>query len=247
MPWTVCYTHAEARTEKGRITMPVISFASSKGGAGKTTSTIILGTELAQGTSVVMIDADPAARLYRWSRIADLPDRVEVIKSKGERAILDEIDEAASQAAFVLIDLEGAASRLASFAIGESDLVIIPSGEEQQDADAAVDTLAEVAREGRARRREIPAAILFCRTNAAVKSRLEKHIHRQLDAAATVFMTELHRRTAFSALHNAGAGLRDLDRAEFNGVPKAIENARAFAGEVVGMLTAGRGALIDAA
>ena len=32
--------------------MPVISFASSKGGAGKTTSAIILATELAQGTKV---------------------------------------------------------------------------------------------------------------------------------------------------------------------------------------------------
>lgn len=38
--------------------MAVISFASSKGGAGKTTSAIILGTELAEGATVIMIDAD---------------------------------------------------------------------------------------------------------------------------------------------------------------------------------------------
>lgn len=43
--------------------MRVISFASSKGGGGKTTSAIILGTELAEGASVIMIDADPAQRL----------------------------------------------------------------------------------------------------------------------------------------------------------------------------------------
>ncbi|MFD2741457.1 AAA family ATPase [Sulfitobacter aestuarii] len=217
--------------------MPVISFASSKGGAGKTTSAIILGTELAHGASVILVDADPAARLHRWSRIAPLPDNIEVIRSEGERAILDEIEDAAQRAAFVIIDLEGSASRLASFAIGESDLVVIPSGEEQQDADAAVETLAEVAREGRARRRDIPASILFCRTSAAVKSRLEKHIQGQLQAAAPVFETQLNRRTAFSALHNAGAGLRDLDRSEFNGVDKAITNAEAFAAEVVDMLT----------
>lgn len=220
--------------------MPVISAATSKGGAGKTTTLAILATELAQGASVEVIDADPAARLYKWSQIAELPENLTVIKSGGERSILDEIDEAAGRAAFVLIDLEGSASRLASFAIGESDLVIIPSGQEQMDADAAIDTLAEVAREGRARRREIPAAILFCRTNAAVKSRLEKHIQKQLEAAAPVFKTELHRRTAFSALHNAGGGLRELDRSEFNGVDKAIANASAFAAEVVEMLTAGR-------
>lgn len=217
--------------------MPIISFASSKGGAGKTTSAIILGTELAaSGASVVLIDADPAARLAKWSRIVPLSGELEVVQSSGERSILDEIEDASTRAAFVLIDLEGSASRLASFAIGESDLVVVPSGEEQQDGDAAIETLAEVAREGRSRGRTIPAAILFCRTNAAVKSRLEKFIHGQLQSAATVFATQLNRRTAFSALHNAGGGLRELDREEFNGVEKAIANAQAFASEVVEML-----------
>ncbi len=227
--------------------MPIISFASSKGGAGKTTSSIILGTELAaSGAGVVLIDADPAGRLAKWAAIADLPDGIEVIRSAGERAILDEIDEAVSKAAFVIIDLEGSASRLASFAIGESDLVVVPSGEEQQDADAAVDTLAEVSREGRSRGKNIPASVLLCRTNAAVKSRLEKFIQGQLKSAAPVFDTQLHRRTSFSALHNAGAGLRQLDSKEFNGIEKAIANAQAFAAEVIDMLE-GQGATSDAA
>src|SRR2546421_130949 len=38
--------------------MPTISFASSKGGAGKSTSAVLLATELAQhGTTVTIIDA----------------------------------------------------------------------------------------------------------------------------------------------------------------------------------------------
>ena len=227
--------------------MPIISFASSKGGAGKTTSAIILGTELAaSGAEVVLIDADPAARLATWSEITDLPNSIKVIKSGGERTILDEIDEAASEAAFVIIDLEGSASRLASFAIGESDLVCVASGEEQQDADSAIETLAEVSREGRSRGKEIPAAVLLCRTNAAVKSRLEKFIQIQLKSAVPVFETQLNRRTSFSALHNAGAGLRQLDRKEFNGVDKAIANAQAFAAEVIDMLE-GKGGASDAA
>ncbi len=227
--------------------MPIISFASSKGGAGKTTSAIVLGTELAaSGAGVVLVDADPAGRLAKWAAIKDIPDGIEVIQSAGERSILDEIDEAASKAAFVIIDLEGSASRLASFAIGESNLVVVPSGEEQQDADSAVDTLAEVSREGRSRGKSIPAAVLLCRTNAAVKSRLEKFIQAQLRAAAPVFKTQLHRRTAFSAVHNAGAGLRQLDRGEFNGVEKAIANAQSFASEVIDMLE-GQEATSDAA
>lgn len=228
---------ASSTTTKEQNSMPVISFASSKGGAGKTTSSIILGTELAAGNATVtLIDADPAARLAKWSQISDLPKNISVIQSSGERSILDEIEDASTTSAFVIVDLEGSASRLASFAIGESDLVVVCSGEEQQDADAAIETLAEVTREGRARRKEIPAAILFCRTNAAVKSRLEKFIQTQLKSVARVFDTQLHRRTAYSALHNAGAGLRELDRTEFNGVEKAIANAGAFAAEVIEIL-----------
>ena len=216
--------------------MPVISFASSKGGAGKTTSAIVLATELAQGTDVIVIDADPAGRLARWAAIRPIEGRIAVLASRGERAIQDEIAEARRGAAFVLIDLEGSASRLTSFAIAESDLVIVPTGDEQQDADEAIETLAQIDMEARARRRPIPAAILFARTNAAVKSKLEKHLNGQLRHATRAFGTELNRRTAFSSLHNSGGGLRQLDRAEVNGVDKAIANAQAFAAEVVDML-----------
>lgn len=224
--------------------MPVISFATSKGGAGKTTSAIVLGTELAEGTDVIVIDADPAKRLTRWSTLSPLPPRLSVVTSGGERSIQDEIAQAQTRATFVLIDLEGSASRLTSFAIAESDLVIIPSGEEQQDADAAIETLAEIAMEGRARRRTIPAAILFARTSAAVKSKLEKHIHAELRKAGHVFETELHRRTAFSSLHNAGGGLRQLDPADVNGIDKAIINAQDFTSEVIDMLEGSRNAAI---
>ena len=224
--------------------MPVISFASSKGGAGKTTSAIILATELAQGTDVILIDADPAGRLTRWSKLAQVPARINVVTSEGERGIQDEIALARTQASFVVVDLEGSASRLTSFAISESDLVVVPSGDEQQDADEAIETLAQIAMESRARRPDIPAAILFARTNAAVKSKLEKHINGELRAATRVFETELHRRTAFSSLHNAGGGLRQLNPTEVTGIDKAIANAQAFAAEVIDMLEEVRNAEI---
>lgn len=221
--------------------MPTIAFASSKGGAGKTTSAIVLGTELAaNGARVVMIDADPARRLIDWSTRAPMPDRIEIVISRGEEAIQDEIEEARRRAAFVLIDLEGSASQRTSFSIAESDLVIVPTADEHQDAKAALDTLREVARVGRAMRRDVPAAILFVRTNAAVKSRLEKYINAETRKTAPSFKTELHKRTAFSSLHNAGAGLRELDPMDVNGIDKAIENASEWASEVVEMLKEAR-------
>lgn len=216
--------------------MPVISFASSKGGAGKTTSAIILGTELAQASSVVLIDADPAHRLTDWAELAPLPEKLRVVTSRGERAILSELASAKAEAAFVLIDLARLGSWLTSFAMGESDLVIVPSGEEQQDARAAVETLREIEREGQSRCRTIPAAILLCRTKAAIKSRLEKYLRLELAKTRCVLRTELNNRTAFSSLHNAGGGLRDLDPTDVSGIDKAIANALAFTNEVVDLL-----------
>jgi len=45
-----------------------------------------------------------------------------------------------------------------------------------------------------------------------------------------------HLRTAFSSLHNAGGGLRQLDPADVNGIDKALINAQDFASEIIDIL-----------
>lgn len=212
--------------------MTVITFASAKGGAGKTTSAIILATTLCRDHRVCLIDADPAKRLAGWSEKGPLPRRLTLKVSRGERSIHQEIDEAKENADFVIIDLEGAATRLNAFAMGESDLVIIPMGDEQQDAEGAIETLQELALEGRNMRREIPVRILFARTKAAVKSRLERSLNAQVRDKIGAFKMELHSRTAFSALHNYGGSLYQMDPNEVTGVAKAIANAELFVEEL---------------
>lgn len=213
--------------------MPVISFATPKGGAGKTTAALLLATTLSKGCSVEIIDADPAARAVSWSKRSTLPANLRVTQSGGERSIQDEIELATRRAAFVIIDLEGAATRLNAFSMGESDLVIIPLGDEQQDADAAVEALARIKAEARLLRRDIPACLLFTRTKAAVKSRIAKELNSEIRSNVEVFTTELNDRSAFSALHSYGGTLYDLDQAVVGGVVKAIENAEAFTAEVI--------------
>lgn len=109
-----------------------------------------------------------------------VPKTLTVVSSKGENSIQDEIDAAARKTPFVVVDLEGTASRLASFAMAEADLVIVPAQEEQQDAEAAIETMAEVKRAGRAARRAIKSVIVLTKTRAAVKSRTAKSINDQL-------------------------------------------------------------------
>lgn len=223
--------------------MPIISFANSKGGSGKSTSALILGCELAEAANVILIDADPRRPLDAWSKLSPPPQRLRVISSAGERYIQDEIDDAASKASFVLVDLEGMASQLATYAMSASDLVIVPAQEQHQDAQAAVDTLGAVKRAGRAARRDIAAAVLLTRTRAAVKSRTARHIGDQLRGldGLNVLNAELVERDAYAALFSAGGGLRQLDPRDVNGIERAITNAEAIAGEVVDILKQQKG------
>lgn len=216
--------------------MAVITFASSKGGAGKTTSAIILATTLARRHKVIVIDADPAKRLSSWAGKAKLPERLQVQMSAGEQSIHEEIDRAREQAGFVILDLEGAATRLNAYAMGESDLVIIPMGDEQPDAEGAIETLAQLRLEGRSMRREIPARILFNRTQAAVKSKLARSLNAQVRDKVGSFDVELHTRTAFSSLHSFGGTLYSMNADDVSGVNKAIANAELFADELIRVL-----------
>lgn len=216
--------------------MSVITFASSKGGAGKTTSAIVLAATLSRRFRVCIIDADPAERLSAWAKKKALPENITVVQSQGEKGIHDEIEQGLATHDFVVVDLEGAATRLNGFAMGESDLVIIPMGDEQPDAEGAIETLAQVRLQARALKREIPVRILFARTKAAVKSRLAKSLNAQVRDKIGAFDTELHDRTAFSALQHYGGTLKDLFGGETTGIEKAIGNAELFAQEVENVL-----------
>jgi chromosome partitioning protein len=216
--------------------MPVICFASSKGGVGKTTSAIILGTILMRHHRVTMIDTDPNQSLVSWSERAPVHARLKVIASKGERSFIGELDRAKAASDYVIIDTQGAGRSLTAIAMSESDLVIIPMGDEHEEAKQAVDTLVQLKREAMQRNREIPVRILFTRTKAAVKSRLQRSVNTQIRDKIGAFTTELSERTAFAALSAYGGSLYDLDVNEVSGVPKAIGNAELFVEELKGVM-----------
>jgi chromosome partitioning protein len=219
--------------------MPVIAIANSKGGSGKSTTALILAGELATGADVVLIDADPRRPLAAWARAAGVPARLEVVESGGTDTILDEIEQAAARVPFVVIDLEGTASKLTSYAIGQADLVLVPCQEQHQDAQAAIATLAEVRRDAQAVRRAIPSAVVLTRTRVVAKNRTARHVAAQLRGAGPavrVLKTEIAERDAFAAMFSAAAPLRGLDATEVNNLPAAIANAEALVAEIVAML-----------
>lgn len=215
--------------------MPVIAFANSKGGSGKTTSALLLAQALAAHRPTTLIDADPRHPITTWADKPGCPDALSVVTNASEKTILDEIEEAAARDPFVIIDLEGTASRLMSYAISQADLVIIPMKEQQQDALAALDVIQEIHRDMKATRRRIPYAVLFTQSRAAVKSRTARHIATQFreNDHIDTFATEIHERDAFAAMFSMGGIVADMSPSLVNGLPKALENIEAFRVEVI--------------
>ena len=217
--------------------MPIISFANPKGGAGKTTSALLLAGELAQkGAQIAIIDADPERWISQWGKLPGTPGTIEILGDDTEDTIVDQIEKAAESAQFVIVDLEGTASLMVANAIGMSDLVVIPAQGASMDAKGAAKTIKLIRNQERLARRTIPHSVLLTRTGAAVATRSLKNVREQLNKAGIdVFETPIVERAAYRDIFDYGGVLADLG-AEVSNLGKAQDNARAFAGEVLAKL-----------
>lgn len=218
--------------------MPVISFANPKGGAGKTTTALILATQLAEnGASVTIIDADPERWISQWGALAGKPENITIIGGVTEESIVDQIEEASALSQFVIVDLEGTASLMVANAIGMSDLVLIPAQGSSMDARGGAKTIRLISNQAKMARRAIPHCVVLTRTSAAVRSRALKNVQEQLEAnGIEVCRVPIVERAAYRDLFDYGGTLADLDPSQVSNVEKARTNAREFAGEVVARL-----------
>jgi chromosome partitioning protein len=215
--------------------MPTIVFASPKGGAGKSTSAVVLATELAQrGAAVTVIDADPNHPVSQWAKRPGCPQTLTVIGAVSEETVIDTIEDASAKTAFVVVDLEGTASMTVAYAISRADLVVIPVQGSQLDAAEAAKAIRLIRQQEKAFAREIPYAVLFTRTSTAIKPRTFQHIRSEFsDHGVPAFQTQMHERDAFRAIFSFGGTLESLDSTQVSNVAAAIGNARAFAAEVI--------------
>ena len=218
--------------------MPTIVFASPKGGAGKSTSAVVLACELARrGAAVTIIDADPNRPVSAWARRPGRPEGLEVVADVTEETVIDAIEDAAARVPFVIVDLEGTASLTVAYAISRADLVVIPSQGSQLDAAEAAKAVRLIRQQEKAFARRIPHAVLFTRTSAAIKPRTLQHIRGEFEAhGVPSLQTQMQEREAFRAIFSFGGTIDSLNAGQVSGLEGAMRNARAFAAEVVGML-----------
>ena len=211
--------------------MPTIVVASPKGGAGKSTTAVLLGTELAhEGVPVTMLDCDPNRSLTLWAGQSDLPENITVLSDISEADIVRTIKAHDQDGQIVVVDLEGVASRLVSRAISQADLVLTPMRATTLDATIGARALQLIAEEEEALDRQIPHAVVFTMTKAIV-SKQHKGIEASLrDQGVDVIDPPLMERAAFSGLFAFGGDLHTMP-AQGN-MAGARDNARAFAMQV---------------
>jgi chromosome partitioning protein len=221
--------------------MPVITLSSPKGGAGKTTAATVLATELAErGARVTIIDADPNKNVVDWAKLPGLPPNITVIGDVTEETIVDIIEDAASKTPFVVVDLEGTASLMVSYAISMSDFVVIPLQGSQLDAKQAARQIKLIKAQERIANRAIPYAVLFTRSNPAIQPKTQRHIEeRFLELQVPIMATRLYDREPFRALFSFGGSLSSLNDKGMSNLPAALTNAREFTVEVIERLRNG--------
>ncbi|WP_152048715.1 ParA family protein [Aureimonas psammosilenae] len=208
--------------------MPVIVIASSKGGAGKSTTAVLLGTELAHaGATVTMLDCDPNHSLSLWASKNKLPKNIETVSDVTESSVVKIIKQHDDDGRIVIVDLEGVASRMVSRAISQADLVLIPMRATILDATIGARSLALIAEEEESLGREIAHAVVFTMTRA-IRSKQQNGIETSLrEQGIRIVEPPLMERAAFSALFEFGGDLRSIPSQ--GNMEGAVENASSFA------------------
>ncbi|MDB5526349.1 MAG: chromosome partitioning protein ParA [Rhizobium sp.] len=216
--------------------MPIITFANTKGGAGKTTAVLLLSTELArQGYRVTILDADPQRWISRWHETGEPLKNITVISYVTAATIQGMISSNRAKTDYFILDLPGASTPLLATAIGMSDHVLIPIQGCAMDAKGGAQVL-ELLKylEDKANIR-IPHSVVLTRVNSMVTTRALQVVKALLaERKVRVLDTPIIERSAYRDLFDYGCSLYEMEAERFSNLDKAKENAEAFAMEVQG-------------
>ncbi|MDO1580501.1 ParA family protein [Rhizobium oryzicola] len=215
--------------------MPVITFANTKGGAGKTTAVLLLATELVRmGNRVTILDADPQNWISRWHDISAPMANLKVISYVTQASLERHLDDHRATTDYFVIDLPGARSPLLSKAIGLSDHVLIPIQGCAMDAQGGAHVIELLQYLETKVGIKIPHSVVLTRVNSMVTTRALLAVKGLLaQRNVDVLETPIIERSAFRDLFDCGGTLYTMDANRISNLDKARENARFYAEEVV--------------
>ena len=183
--------------------MSIITIATSKGGAGKTTvAEVILGEVAMRGYKAAAIDADYNHSLTDWVKsFASYP--IDIRTEADETKILPLVSELQESHDLIVIDTAGAAMQATVFAIGCADLVLIPVQLSSADVVEAIKTAKLVKSASEMTRRNIPVRVVL--TDFQALTNIATHTEGELKKyGLDVMQARLHRLVAFKEMTFTG-------------------------------------------
>ena len=217
------------------LIMPVITFANTKGGAGKTTAVLLLAQELAcKGYRVTFLDADPQNWILRWYELSGHVPNISVISFVTTASLPLHIRENGHNTDYFIVDLPGARNPLLATAIGLSSHVLIPIQGCAMDARGGAQVLELIQYLDERAGIKIPHSVVLTRVNSLVTTRALQIVKALLnERRVNVLDTAIVERAAFRDIFDCGGTLRMMDPCRVSNLDKARENAVEFAIEVM--------------
>lgn len=217
--------------------MPVLTFANTKGGAGKTTAVLILASELAgRGNRVTILDADPRGWISRWHAIAGASSLISVAPVN-EETIEAATARAKKRGGYILIDLPSSQDALLAKAVGLADHVLIPVQGCAMDAQGGAEVLELLKELDESCDVRIPHSVVLTRVNAAVTTRALQAAKDFLAARGiSTLSAAIAERAAYRDVFDKGGMLQAMNPDDVSNLPKALENAARLADAVLAMM-----------
>jgi chromosome partitioning protein len=218
--------------------MPVITFANTKGGAGKTTAVLLLSTELARrGYRVTILDADPQHWISHWSEMSGPVANISVIDYVTATSLPLHIRENQASTDYFIVDLPGTRTPLLATAIGLSDHVLIPIQGCAMDARGGAQVLELLQYLSQRGGIHIDHSVVLTRVNSMVTTRALQTVKSLLNQRqVAVLETPIVERSAFRDIFDVGGTLHTMDPGRVSNLEKAQDNASAFADEMLSKL-----------
>jgi chromosome partitioning protein len=183
----------------------IISFASSKGGVGKSTICAAIGARLAQrGEEVLILDLDQNRTVERWGRKANVKGLT--VKAIERDSFTTVIREAAltNAADHILIDLAGTREATVLKAIARSDLVVIPAQASEPDLREALVVVSDIRDVGEEKGASIPYRLLLTKM-PALRTRVTDFAYQELARQGLpIFRTVMVERVAYKEMFLTG-------------------------------------------
>lgn len=212
----------------------ILTFASSKGGVGKSTTCAAVAAALAlEGARVLIIDLDQNRTLARWSRRGVIEGlTVAAVETQKFGAFFRD-SEASGDFDHICIDLPGTREVTLFKALARSDLVIIPAQASEPDLREALVVVGDIRDVSDTTGRQIPYRLLLTKI-FPLRSRVTDFAYAELARnGLPLFRTALVERTAYREMF-------------LNGQPPTVTEPEKGAGAEITALVAEMRAIVNA-